>query len=264
MFGFLGSKEASQRKSEAAVVASVKCAQNVWDYADLDSRTSLLKKVINTQDDRLFLAYVHAAWSQIPYSDQMKLVMEIMRLDGNDGLVKIMAKMVTNCFSAETFDLAFSQKPLAANWTFEDALAIWYCLGQFCFLVAVESVFGLPEADGLRVVDLGQKELMKSWNMSEPTFKRFWCFNESKLSSMFSLYQSLTDGEMFRRFFALVVSEITGHDVSFSADVFSGGLLVQILDGNEIDMDPLLHNKISSLFATVKNGVREQFRAFKT
>jgi hypothetical protein len=172
--------------------------------------------------------------------------------------------MVTNCFSAETFDLAFSQKPLAANWTFEDALAIWYCLGQFCFLVAVESVFGLPEADGLRVVDLGQKELMKSWNMSEPTFKRFWCFNESKLSSMFSLYQSLTDGEMFRRFFALVVSEITGHDVSFSADVFSGGLLVQILDGNEIDMDPLLHNKISSLFATVKNGVREQFRAFKT
>ena len=91
MFGFLGSKEASQRKSEAAVVASVKRAQNVWDYADLDSRTSLLKKVINTQDDRLFLAYVHAAWSQIPYSDQMKLVMEIMRLDGNDGLVKIMA-----------------------------------------------------------------------------------------------------------------------------------------------------------------------------
>ena len=118
MFGFMGSKKASQRKSEAGVVASVKRAQSVWDYADLDKRTSLLGKIINTQDDRLFLAYVHATWTQIPYDHQMKLVLEVMRRDGNDGLVKIMTKTVTNCFSAETFTLAFSQKPLSRKLDF--------------------------------------------------------------------------------------------------------------------------------------------------
>lgn len=264
MFGFLGSKTASQRKSEAGVVASVKRAQSVWDCADLDKRVSLLRRIINTQDDRLFLAYVHATWAQIRYDHQMKLVLEVMRRDGNDGLVKIMTKMVTNCFSAETFNLAFSQKPLADNWTFEDALAIWYCLGRFCFLVAVASIPGLPEADGLNAADVGTRELTGIWNMPEHTFKRFNEFNETKLSSMFSLYTSLSDGEAFGRFFALIVSQITGRDVSFSVDDFSSGMLVQLLTGQEMDFDPFLRNKISSLFVMVKDGVHEQFRAFKT
>jgi hypothetical protein len=253
----------AQRKSEAGVMAYVKLTHNVWDSADLIKRTSLLGRTINPQDDRLFLAYVHAPWTQIPYDDQMKLVMEVMRHDGNNGLIKIMAKMVANCFSAESFNLAFSQKPLAANWTFEDALAIWYCLGRFCFQVAVGSI-PLPEADALNVVDVGAKELMRIWNMPERTFKRFRQFNETKLSSMFSLYTSLNDEEMFARFFALIVSEITGHDVSFSVDDFSAGLFIQILDGKEIDMDPFLHNKIYSLFVLVKNGVCEQFRGYNS
>jgi len=104
---------------------------------------------------------------------------------------------------------------------------------------------------------------MRIWNMPEPTFKRFSQFNDTKLSSMFSLYTSLNDAEMFGRFFDLVVSEITGNDVSFSIDDFSGGIIVQLLAGKMIDMDPFLHSKIYSHFVTVKNGVCEQFRGYK-
>jgi hypothetical protein len=46
-----GSKAAEQRKSDAAAEARVKRARSVWEFADLSKRTSLLRAVIDTQDD---------------------------------------------------------------------------------------------------------------------------------------------------------------------------------------------------------------------
>jgi len=264
MFGFMGSKAAAQRKSEAAAMASVKRAQYVWDYADLSKRTSLLKRVINAQDDRLFLAYVHATWPQIPYSDRMKLVLEVMRREGNERTVNRAGEMVAKCFSAETFNLLFGQRPYGANWTLNDALGIWHSLGCFCFLISIGSLIGLPEADEGYVVGLGQKALMKTWNMPAPALKRFELFNATKLPSAISIYTPISDSETFGRFISLFISEITGKDVSFSPNELSSSMLERLLQGQETDIDPFLHNKVASLFATVKSGVREQFRTFET
>jgi hypothetical protein len=263
MFGLWGSKAKSQHGSEAATLATIKRAQSFWDLAELGTRTSLLKRVIETEDDRLFLAYVHSKWSQIPYSDQMNLVIEVTRRDGNYRLLNRVSKMVADGFSLHTFNLAFGTTPLAEGWTFDDAIAIWYCLGRFCFLVAVGSVLGLREEDALNSADTVSKDLMKIWNMPEPSFKRFLQFNETKLPSMYSLYTSLNDATMFRKFFGLVVSEITGHDASFSVDNLSESFLVRVLEGKEMNMDAGLQNDVSSVFVMVLDGIRTQFRTFR-
>jgi len=263
MFGFLDSKTAAQRKSEAGVMASIQRAKNVWENADLNERMTLLKRVINIQDDRLFLAYIHSAWSQIPNDDQWKLIMEIMRREINDEIANRAGVIAAQSFSVERFNFLFGQKSFVDNWTRDDALGVWYCLGHFCFLISIASMIGLPEVEVGNVIEVGQKALMKTWKMSASTLKRFEEFNETKLASVYTIYKSISRGDEFGRFFTLFVSEIIGNDISFSLDAFSGGVIVQFLAGKMIDMDPFLHSKVGEMFAIVKDGVREQFRGFK-
>ena len=124
------------------MAARVKRAQGMWDYANLSKRTLLLRGIIDTQDDRLFLAYVHAPWLQIPYGDRMKLTMEVMRLDGNERLSRRAGEIVAGTFAADTFQSLFGEKPLAASWTSDDALGVWHSLGRFCFLISIGSITG--------------------------------------------------------------------------------------------------------------------------
>src|SRR6202034_832252 len=130
------------------------------DYGDLSKRSSLLKKIIDTQDDRLFSAYVHAPWSQIPFNDQVKLTMEVMRVDGNERVSRKAGEIVAGIFSAETFQSLFSDKPLAANWTSDDALGVWHSLGRFCFLISVRSITRFQKHEVDFVIEAGQASMM--------------------------------------------------------------------------------------------------------
>ena len=79
------------------------------------------------------MAYVHAPWSQIPWEAQMKLTVEkMMKHDDNERLARKQEGYFCHSFSAENFNGLFGEKSLAANWTSDDALGVWYSLGRFC------------------------------------------------------------------------------------------------------------------------------------
>lgn len=147
MFGFLNPKAVSQRKAVAGAEAMVRHAKSVWDSSDLERRTLLLKRSIDIQDDKLFLAYVHAPWSQMPNGVQIKLALAVAAQEETHALTTKMDRVsalggkagetLANGFSIEQFSEFFGQKPLAANWNSEEALGIWYALGRFCFLVTI-------------------------------------------------------------------------------------------------------------------------------
>lgn len=261
MFGFR-SKAAERPKSDGAAEAKVKRAQSVWDYADLSKRTSLLRAVIDTQDDRLFLAYVHAPWSQIPYGDQMKLTMEVMRLDGNERLARRAGEIVAGIFSAETFHSLFAQKPLAANWTSDDALGVWHSLGRFCFLISIGSIKGLQKYEVNFVIESGQASMMNAWRMPKPVLYSFERFNGEKLASVFATYTSLSSAEMYSTFFRFFVSEILGNHVSFTPEDVSASGLEQILKGQLVDLDPFLPAKVSSAFTQLQEQMRDYVSKF--
>jgi hypothetical protein len=123
MFDFLNFKSVSDRKAEAGVEATFRHGHTVWDSADVERRTSLLRRVIDIQDDRLFLAYVHAPWSQIPNEIQVKLALAVMaqeethaltiKMDRISALGHKAGETVARRFSAEQFSEFFGQKPLA-------------------------------------------------------------------------------------------------------------------------------------------------------
>jgi len=262
MFGLFGSKSAEQRKSEASAEARVKRAHSVWDYADLSKRTSLLRNVIDTQDDRIFLAYVHAPWSQIPYGDQMKLALEVMKLDGNERLSRRAGEIVAGIFSAETFHGLFNDRPLAANWTSDDALGVWHSLGRFCFLISIGSIQGFQKHEVDFVIDAGQASMMNVWKMPKPVLSSFERFNGDRLASVFDTYTSLSSAEMYSTFFRFFVSEILGNPVSFTSDDVSASYGVQMLKGQVIDMDPFLPNKVSSAFMQLQDQIRDYISKF--
>lgn len=261
MFGF-GSKAAEQRKHEASLEATVKRAHSVWDYADLSKRTSLLRKVIDTQDDRIFSAYVHAPWSQIPQGDQMKLTIEVMKLDDNERLARKAGEIVAGIFSADTFQTLFGDKPLAANWTSDDALGVWHSLGRFCFLISIGTITGFLKHEVNFVIDAGQASMMNVWKMPKPVLFSFEQFNGDRLAPVFAAYTLLSSAEMYNTFFSFFVSEILGNHVSFTPEDVSAGRLEQILQGQLVGIDPFLSTKVSSAFTQLQMGTRDYVSKF--
>lgn len=262
MFGLFGSKTAEQRKSEAGVAARIKRAQSMWDYADLSKRTSLLTNVIDTQDDRLFLTYFHAPWSQIPYGDQMKLTIEVMRVDGNERLSRRAGEIVARTFAADTFQSLFGDKPLAANWTSDNALGVWHSLGRFCFLISIGSITGFLKHEVDFAIEAGQASMMSVWKMPKPVLSSFERFNGDRLASVFATYTSLTTAEMYNTFFSFFVSEILGNHVSFTPEDVSASGLEQILKGQLADVDAFLSTKVSSAFTQLQDQIRDYVSKF--
>lgn len=178
-----------------------------------------------------------------------------------ETLGRKIGESVAQSFSAEQFGQFFGQKPFAPNWTLDDALGIWYCLGRFCFLISIGTLEGLKEADGHTLIESGEEALMTTWKMRESAMRRFNAFIETKVASAYSIYKSISNPEMFGRFFTLFVSEILGRAQSFSPEVFSGGMVAQLLQGEELEMDPGLRVGVSRMFVDVKSAAHEYFRA---
>lgn len=262
MFGFSGNKSAEQRKSEAAAEARVKRAHGVWDYADLGKRTSLLKNVIDTQDDRVFLAYVHAPWSQIPWADQMKLAIEVMKYDDNERLARRAGEIVADTFSAETFNSLFGGKTLAANWTPNDALGVWYSLGGFCFLISVGSIEGFQKHEMNQIIEVGRSAMMSAWKMPKPVFNKFEQFNGDRIASVYSAYTSINSVESQQTFFSFFISEILGTQSSLTPSGISASYIEQMLMGQVVDLDAFLITKVSSVFTYLQKAIHDYVSKF--
>ena len=72
----------------ARAEALVKHAHSVWDKADVELRTLLLRNVKDFEDDRLFLAYVHAPWAQLPDDFRLHLTRVIVVYEDTPGVLK--------------------------------------------------------------------------------------------------------------------------------------------------------------------------------
>jgi hypothetical protein len=57
---------------------SFRRAHTVWNSADVELRTLLLKNATNIKDDRIFSAHVNASWRQIPDSVRLKITTAVM------------------------------------------------------------------------------------------------------------------------------------------------------------------------------------------
>lgn len=72
----------------ARAEALVKHAHSVWDKADVELRTLLLRNVKDFEDDRLFLAYVNAPWAQLPDNFRLNLTRVIIVYEDTPGVLK--------------------------------------------------------------------------------------------------------------------------------------------------------------------------------
>ncbi len=70
---FLKSKAASRRAPNAALQRALKRAHAVWDNADMEKRTLLLKSATEIQGEKVLLASVHVQWAQLPEHVRTKL-----------------------------------------------------------------------------------------------------------------------------------------------------------------------------------------------
>jgi hypothetical protein len=174
-----------------------------------------------------------------------------------DELAGEVGKRIAEQFSAKRFAELFRNKTLAANWTHNDALAIWYCLGYLCLLLSVNSA-EVQESTGSVLLDSGLKGLLEVWEMPGSTYQRFASFNRAKLMPALSLYSSISNANEFRQFFGLFASEILGQDVAFSPGSLT--VLAQLLQGNRPNYDISLHQTICSMFVATQNEVGDYIR----
>lgn len=83
MFGLFG-----KRNPHAAIEAKARRAHSVWDTADVELRTMLLRSVLNIDDQQLFLAYVNAPWGRLSDSVRVKLIGAVIVYDDTPGLLR--------------------------------------------------------------------------------------------------------------------------------------------------------------------------------
>lgn len=90
MFNFFRSKSdyESLRRKFTGTEALVKHAHVVWNNADVELRTLLLRNVAIIKDDRLFLAYVNAPWGQIPDEVRLKITAAVMVYEDAPDLLR--------------------------------------------------------------------------------------------------------------------------------------------------------------------------------
>jgi hypothetical protein len=87
MFGLF-----KRHNPHASLEAKIRRAHAVWDTADVEVRTTLIRSILNIEDDRLFLAYVNAQWARLPDDVRAKITGAVMVYDDTPGLLRDIAE----------------------------------------------------------------------------------------------------------------------------------------------------------------------------
>src|SRR5208337_753078 len=116
-------------------------AHRVRDSADVAKRTEMLEAAVEIENDRMFLALVHAPWSQLPESTRLKIAEALIKRDSEISLVETAARHIGEtiavCYSEFEFDVLFGKLVFDEGWTREHALGVWYGLGRFCLFTSI-------------------------------------------------------------------------------------------------------------------------------
>jgi len=79
---------------------------HTWDSSDVEKRAKLLGNIEGLEDDRVFLAIVHAPWSQLPESTRVRLFEIWCKRDVENHRVEIAAKGIGEAISTMRFSEA--------------------------------------------------------------------------------------------------------------------------------------------------------------
>ncbi len=260
MFGLFGSKSPTRQNPYATAEAAVKNTGRVWDSADVEKRAKLLEGTIDIENDRMFLAFVNAPWSQLPESTRLKLSETLIKRDTEEYFVrtatKHMGEIVADSYSEAEFDALFGPQKYDEKWSREHALGIWYGLGRFCLFISIGQLQRLREQDFETAVSAGDNGLLGKWKMSDSTRKTYGEFSALKIPPILQIYRQIDGPDERLLFFLMVVSEIQGNEINVSLDDFSKGCLELLLRGLRIDVDPIVLSKLSSMFSKVLEAVQ--------
>jgi hypothetical protein len=167
------------------------------------------------------------------------------RRDTSETISGTIARDIANTFSAGQFAQHFGDESLAPNWTYNDALAAWYSLGNLALVNTVTHHFGARHDIAGQVLDAVRAQLVTEWNLSDAAFSRLQKIQVETEKQAFIAFNSCKEGNDLSRFFARYVSMILGSTIPFS----SSTLLEDQLQGFEYrGTDPFRQVQLSSTF----------------
>lgn len=256
-FGFGGSK---RRNPHAAVEETVRRASCVWNSADVERRAKLLESVVEIENDRMFLVFVQAQWSQLPESTRLKIAEVLMKRDAESSLVKLAAghigEVIAVSYSESKFDVLFGKAVFDEGWTREHALGVWYGLGRFCLFTSIGALSRLKEKDYDTALSAGQGSLINKWRMSDVARNSYEGFGKLRIPVMMQMYELTGDDLHDALFFLAVVAAVLGNDSGFSFDHFSQGRIAPGLMGAKDAISSTLLVSVSNMLGEVQRAVQ--------
>ena len=132
-----------------------------------------------------------------------------------EEVAQLVAAEIGEGFSIRFLTELFNDATLSEGWTMNDALPVWYSLGNLALVIAAWTTYD-DTTKATRIISRCRSLLQKHWNMSEDVFEKLRAVIAETEASAFASFVRCKDGKDLMRFFARYVSRICGAPVPFS------------------------------------------------
>lgn len=157
----------------------------------------------------------------------------------------VIALRIAQGISHDKFYEMFGEVDYAPGWSANDALAVWYSLGNLALVNVVWSRYGSSPERANKLIDLVRPQLLGLWNTSEATRDRLLLVVQETEEQALRSFNVCTNGSELGTFFSRYASRIVGSPVSFS----SRSNLEEILMGTEnVGTNPIKNTALSMIF----------------
>ena len=168
------------------------------------------------------------------------------------------AQLIASTFSYAYFENCFDGIALPDGWSKDDALGVWYSLGNLALVVAAWSNHKGDSARAIEVIGSVRSDLLNRWNMSSTSSNRLLAFANRTEAESFRAFHSCTNGAQLASFFGRYVSNILGSPVALTSHSSFEDELQGIVFA---ECDPILVAALADRFvetvASAKNLLRE-------
>ncbi len=153
-----------------------------------------------------------------------------------EEVARLVAAEIGEGFSLRFLTELFKNATLSEGWTLNDALPVWYSLGNLALVIAVWTTFD-DNTKATRIISRCRSLLQTHWNMSETVFEKLRTIVAETEASGFASFVRCKDGKNLMLFFARYVSRICGAPVPFTERSLFEDHLAGIKYANDIILD---------------------------
>lgn len=149
---------------------------------------------------------------------------------GPADIIAAVAGAVSKTFSYDQFNQLFKDEVMERGWTTDDALGVWYSLGNLLVAVAAFQKFDDP-LTARRFVNAVRLELVKRWDPPDGALRRLSLVTQESERDAFEAFVSVSGGTELFKFFRQYTNRIRGESVPFSkrSSFEDGGRPVDVL-----------------------------------